>query len=242
LGVSETATEKAIKQAFYARAKQLHPDKSGPENAKANKELFVEVTTAYETLSDADAKAAYDEQRKPKPSFRAAHAPRRHGQSLRRAASAAMQRQQHRVVFDNKHAAAAFKADELRRKKLLNSWISDKFTEVVTPFKETENPKEENREHEEQYLRWKRMGGDRDRLRSSHERKTASVRQDDSHKHARAMNKSTDRFTGNGMYVWDEADRFTKDNVTSHRKGRATWGGGNQGRYARPRRRKSKRR
>lgn len=54
LGVSRTATQDEIKKAFRTLAMQHHPDKGG-DLAK-----FQEITNAYETLSDANKRAAYD--------------------------------------------------------------------------------------------------------------------------------------------------------------------------------------
>ena len=54
LGVSRNATQDEIKKAFRTLAMQHHPDKGG-DLAK-----FQEITNAYETLSDANKRAAYD--------------------------------------------------------------------------------------------------------------------------------------------------------------------------------------
>lgn len=55
LGVEKTASAAAIKESFRAKAKKLHPDAGG------NREKFEELQKAYETLSDPDRRAAYDE-------------------------------------------------------------------------------------------------------------------------------------------------------------------------------------
>ncbi len=58
LGVTKGADEKAIKSAYRKLAKELHPDKH-PDNPKAA-EKFSEVTRAYDLLSDAKKRAAFD--------------------------------------------------------------------------------------------------------------------------------------------------------------------------------------
>jgi molecular chaperone DnaJ len=54
LGVSQDASEADIKRAYRAKARDLHPDSGGDE------EEFKELTTAYEVLSNPDARANYD--------------------------------------------------------------------------------------------------------------------------------------------------------------------------------------
>lgn len=56
LGVEKTASAAAIKDSFRNKAKKLHPDM-----ASGNQEQFEELQKAYETLSDPDRRAAYDE-------------------------------------------------------------------------------------------------------------------------------------------------------------------------------------
>jgi DnaJ-class molecular chaperone len=58
LGVSKGADEKAIKSAYRKLAKELHPDKN-KDNPKAA-ERFSDVTRAYDLLSDAQRRGAYD--------------------------------------------------------------------------------------------------------------------------------------------------------------------------------------
>jgi curved DNA-binding protein len=58
LGVSRTATEKEIKQAFRKLAKKYHPD-ANPDNPQAESR-FKEINEAYEVLSDTDKRAKYD--------------------------------------------------------------------------------------------------------------------------------------------------------------------------------------
>lgn len=57
LGISKNATDSEIKKAYRKLAKQYHPDVCKEENAE---EKFKEVQEAYEILSDANKKAAYD--------------------------------------------------------------------------------------------------------------------------------------------------------------------------------------
>ena len=61
LGVSKTATEDEIKTAYRKLAKQYHPDLHPNDPAAAAK--FKDVNEAYETLSDAKKRAAYDAER-----------------------------------------------------------------------------------------------------------------------------------------------------------------------------------
>ncbi|KAH7709877.1 chaperone protein dnaJ 10-like protein [Aphelenchoides avenae] len=56
IGVNRNARASEIRQAYYQRAKQLHPDKKG-----GDPELMKTLTAAYQTLSDAERKAEYDE-------------------------------------------------------------------------------------------------------------------------------------------------------------------------------------
>lgn len=58
LGVSKTASEAEIKQAYRKLSRELHPDKHKGDKTKEAK--FKEVNEAYEVLSDAKKKAAYD--------------------------------------------------------------------------------------------------------------------------------------------------------------------------------------
>jgi molecular chaperone DnaJ len=57
LGVSRDATEEDIKKAFRKLAMQYHPDRNRQDGAE---EKFKEINEAYEVLSDADKRAAYD--------------------------------------------------------------------------------------------------------------------------------------------------------------------------------------
>ncbi len=60
LGVAKTASADEIKQAFRRLAMKHHPDRN-PENKKESEEKFKEISEAYEVLSDAKKKAAYDQ-------------------------------------------------------------------------------------------------------------------------------------------------------------------------------------
>jgi molecular chaperone DnaJ len=57
LGVPRDADEAAIKRAFRARARELHPDVSDDPDAEAR---FKEVVEAYEVLSDPERRSTYD--------------------------------------------------------------------------------------------------------------------------------------------------------------------------------------
>ncbi len=59
LGVSKSASESEIKQAYRKLSKELHPDKHKGDKGKEAK--FKEVNEAYEVLSDAKKKQAYDQ-------------------------------------------------------------------------------------------------------------------------------------------------------------------------------------
>lgn len=59
LGVSRTATEAEIKKSYRRMAMKYHPDRN-PDNADAE-EHFKEAKEAYEILSDAQKRAAYDQ-------------------------------------------------------------------------------------------------------------------------------------------------------------------------------------
>jgi len=54
LGVARDADEEAIKRAYRRRARELHPDAGGDEEA------FKELTTAYEVLRNPEARSNYD--------------------------------------------------------------------------------------------------------------------------------------------------------------------------------------
>src|SRR3989304_3415678 len=58
LGVSRSASDKEVRQAFRRLARKYHPDVN-PGDAQAE-ERFKEINRAYEVLSDADKRKKYD--------------------------------------------------------------------------------------------------------------------------------------------------------------------------------------
>ncbi|RKP37637.1 hypothetical protein BJ085DRAFT_6715, partial [Dimargaris cristalligena] len=58
LGVKRDASQGEIKKAYYALAKKYHPDTNQSKDAR---EKFVEIQEAYETLSDQQKRAGYDQ-------------------------------------------------------------------------------------------------------------------------------------------------------------------------------------
>ena len=58
LGVPRTATQDEIKKRYREMARQYHPDVN--TNNPAAPQIFSQITTAYKTLSDTDARATYD--------------------------------------------------------------------------------------------------------------------------------------------------------------------------------------
>jgi DnaJ-class molecular chaperone len=61
LGLSSAATLADIKKAFRQKASALHPDKNTAADAP---ERFRQVQEAYDVLSDADKRQAYDDNRR----------------------------------------------------------------------------------------------------------------------------------------------------------------------------------
>ncbi len=59
LGVSKSATEKDIRQAYRRLARQYHPDVNSGD--KASEQKFKEINEAYGVLSNADSRKKYDE-------------------------------------------------------------------------------------------------------------------------------------------------------------------------------------
>ncbi|MBV8604182.1 MAG: molecular chaperone DnaJ [Pelomonas sp.] len=61
LGVAKNAPEDEIKKAYRKLAMKYHPDRNQGEGAKAAEEQFKEAKEAYEMLTDAQKRAAYDQ-------------------------------------------------------------------------------------------------------------------------------------------------------------------------------------
>jgi molecular chaperone DnaJ len=61
LGVPKNATDDDIKKAYRKLAMKHHPDRNQGEDAKKSEEKFKEAKEAYEMLSDASKRAAYDQ-------------------------------------------------------------------------------------------------------------------------------------------------------------------------------------
>ena len=61
LGVPKNATDEEIKKAYRKLAMKHHPDRNQGDAAKAAEEKFKEAKEAYEMLSDAQKRAAYDQ-------------------------------------------------------------------------------------------------------------------------------------------------------------------------------------
>lgn len=61
LGLPKNASEEDIKKAYRKLAMKHHPDRNQGDSAKAAEERFKEAKEAYEMLSDAQKRAAYDQ-------------------------------------------------------------------------------------------------------------------------------------------------------------------------------------
>ncbi|MDP3702428.1 MAG: molecular chaperone DnaJ [Hylemonella sp.] len=61
LGVAKNASEEDIKKAYRKLAMKHHPDRNQGDSAKVAEEKFKEAKEAYEMLSDAQKRAAYDQ-------------------------------------------------------------------------------------------------------------------------------------------------------------------------------------
>jgi len=61
LGVAKNASDEEIKKAYRKLAMKFHPDRHQGDDAKEAEGKFKEVKEAYEMLSDAQKRAAYDQ-------------------------------------------------------------------------------------------------------------------------------------------------------------------------------------
>ena len=61
LGVPKNASDDDIKKAYRKLAMKHHPDRNQGDNSKNSEEKFKEAKEAYEMLSDAQKRAAYDQ-------------------------------------------------------------------------------------------------------------------------------------------------------------------------------------
>ncbi len=61
LGVPKNASDEEIKKAYRKLAMKYHPDRNQGDAAKEAEVKFKEAKEAYEMLSDADKRAAYDQ-------------------------------------------------------------------------------------------------------------------------------------------------------------------------------------
>jgi len=61
LGIAKNASDEEIKKAYRKLAMKHHPDRNQGEGAKAAEEKFKEAKEAYEMLTDAQKRAAYDQ-------------------------------------------------------------------------------------------------------------------------------------------------------------------------------------
>lgn len=61
LGLPKNASDEDIKKAYRKLAMKHHPDRNQGDSAKAAEEKFKEAKEAYEMLSDAQKRAAYDQ-------------------------------------------------------------------------------------------------------------------------------------------------------------------------------------
>jgi curved DNA-binding protein CbpA len=61
LGIASDATSEAVRTAYRKKALQLHPDRNTAPEAT---DQFRDIQEAYETLSDASRRHAYDENRR----------------------------------------------------------------------------------------------------------------------------------------------------------------------------------
>ncbi|KAJ3675730.1 hypothetical protein LUZ60_004772 [Juncus effusus] len=76
LGIAPSDGVEQVKKAYKRMARKYHPDVSPPERTELHTQRFIEVQTAYETLSDPQRRAEYDRR------LRSAFGPRRFDQEM----------------------------------------------------------------------------------------------------------------------------------------------------------------
>ncbi len=85
LGVEPSADQATIKEAFYAKSKELHPDSAVAQGVENAGEAFRELAAAYEVLRDPNTRKEYDDSKKS--TFQSSRVQGRAHQGVRRESS-----------------------------------------------------------------------------------------------------------------------------------------------------------